>query len=134
MKKGDRFRLTYSVTPYIYRQFRKVFKDDNPLHTNKKTANRLGFDNIVMHGNILNGFISNFVGIGLPVKNVAIISQNINFIKPVYLNDKLLFEAVVNEYFESVSTVEFSFAFSNQKKEKVARGTIQAKVLTVSVR
>ena len=82
-----------------------------------------------MHGNILNGFISYFIGELLPSEKVMILSQNINYRKPVYLNDRLLFEAVVVEQSESVMVNTFSFKFRNEEKELVASGKILIKEL-----
>jgi len=126
---GQSFEKIYTVNETVYEVFIRVFGDNNPLHTDLVFAKSLGFENKVMHGNILNGFLSHFVGEGLPVKNVIIHSQEIHFKKPVYLNDVLNFEARVREIFESVNAVEFDFTFKN-KDQIVAKGKIQIGILT----
>jgi 3-hydroxybutyryl-CoA dehydratase len=78
-----------------------------------------------MHGNILNGFISYFIGECLPTKDVIIHSQTIDFNKPVFLYDVLNFHAEIDELFESVKVVKFKYYFSNNEDKKVAKGTIQ---------
>ena len=82
-----------------------------------------------MHGNILNGFVSHFIGEQLPIKNIVILSQNIKFNNPVYLNDHLQFNASVSEIYESVNVINFNFKFINQKKITVAKGKVQIKKL-----
>ena len=77
-----------------------------------------------MHGNILNGFLSYFIGELLPTKDVMIVSQQIDFKKPVYVGDSLNFTAKVNEVHDSVNLVEFKYDFVNSSKVKVAKGTI----------
>ena len=84
-----------------------------------------GFKGKVMHGNILNGFISYFIGECLPLKNVIIHSQEIQYKKAVYLDDELFFEAVVCGVHESVSAVEFKFSFRNKDLEIVSKGKFQ---------
>jgi 3-hydroxybutyryl-CoA dehydratase len=83
-----------------------------------------------MHGNILNGFLSYFVGECLPLKAVLIQTQEIKYLHPVYLNDHLTLHAEISDVFESVNTIEFKYYFENQDKKKVARGTIQIGLLT----
>src|SRR4051812_30227875 len=101
MQQGEKYTLTFIVDPGIYNGFISVFKDTNPLHTDKAFAELNGFKDVVMHGNILNGFLSYFVGECLPQKNVIIHAQSIKYSLPVYLNDELEFNAEINGVFES---------------------------------
>jgi len=122
MNKGDQFEQKFVVTEEIYRGFIVLFKDENPLHVNNDFARQLGFPDKVMHGNILGGFLSFFVGECLPLKNVIIHSQEIKYVKPVYLNDPLLLRTTVSAIHESVKVVELKFQF-----EKAATGMVVAK-------
>lgn len=125
MKIGDTFRQEFTVTEKIYRGFRELFNDNNPLHTDISFANAKGFSGVVMYGNILNGFLSYFIGECLPDKNVIIHSQEIKYYKPVFLNDRLIFTAEVADIFESVHAVEIKFRFDNEHNVKIAKGKIQ---------
>ena len=125
MNKGDAFTQSFTVSPDIYEGFISIFNDKNPLHTDEKFAIGKGFNERVMHGNILNGFLSYFIGECLPLKEVLIQTQEIKFIKPVYLNDVLTLHAKIDDVYESVNTIDFKYFFENQDKVKVARGTIQ---------
>ncbi len=125
MKPGYKVNLKFTVDETVYNGFIELFKDNNPLHTNKEYAVSKGFKERVMHGNILNGFLSYFIGECLPTKDVIIHSQQINYSKPVYLNDTLDFEAEVEEVYESVKVVKFKFNFKNSEGKKVAKGEIQ---------
>ena len=82
-----------------------------------------------MHGNILNGFLSYFIGECLPKKDVIIHSQEIQFKNPVYLNDELQFKATILDVYESVNTVEFKYEFRNVETKVVAKGKIQIGIL-----
>lgn len=127
--KGDHFQLQFIVSEKIYTSFLNTFNDKNPLHTNDEFALNKGFASKVMHGNILNGFLSYFVGEALPQKNVLIHSQEIHFKNPVYLNDALDFTAEVEDVYESVNAVEFTFKFTNKNDKIVAKGKIQIGIL-----
>jgi acyl dehydratase len=83
-----------------------------------------------MYGNILNVFLSYFIGECLPIKEVIIHSQEINYKKPVYINDTLRLNALVSEIHESVGVVIFKYSFINQQDEIVAKGKLQIGVLS----
>jgi 3-hydroxybutyryl-CoA dehydratase len=129
MNKGDVFTSSFKVNSEIYNGFISLFKDKNPLHTNSEYAVDKGFSDKVMHGNILNGFLSYFIGECLPSKDVVIQTQEIKYLKPVYLNDQILLHAEIDEVYDSVNTIDFKYFFENQHKVKVARGKIQIGLL-----
>lgn len=128
-KPGDTFEEVFTVSEEIHEGFIQVFKDGNPLHTNQGFACKKGFDGLVMHGNILNGFLSYFIGERLPTKDVIIHSQEIQFKNAVYLNDKLRFNAEVIGIYESVNAVEFKYSFKNKDGKIVAKGKFQIGLL-----
>lgn len=129
MEKGDKFNLKFEITSEIHQNFITLFNDKNPLHTNSSFAIEKGFTSEVMHGNILNGFISYFIGECLPIKNVIIQTQEIKFFKPTYLNEALSFHAEVVDVFESVNVVEFKFVFKKTGDIKVASGKINIGII-----
>ena len=130
-KVGDDFNSEFFISEDIYEGFIKIFDDKNPMHVDLEFAKNHGYSGIVMHGNILNGFISHFIGEQLPVKNIVILSQDIKFNNPVYLNDLLQFNASVFEIYESVNVVNFKFKFINQKNVTIAKGKVQIKKLII---
>ena len=125
MNIGDSFIKNYIVTQKVYEGFIHTFEDHNPLHTNVTFAKEHGMPQVVMHGNILNGFLSHFIGEALPQKNVIIHTQSINFYLPVFLNDTVTLQAEIAEQHEAVKAFVFKFIFRNQHGKRVAKGTIQ---------
>lgn len=123
------FEQTFIVSDEIYQGFGNLFKDFNPLHTNNNFAREKGFKGAVMYGNILNGFLSYFIGECLPTKNVIIHSQEINFKNAVYLGNKLHFKATVVGVFESVNVVEFKYEFRNEEQKITAKGKISIGII-----
>ncbi len=129
LKQGQIFTHSFDINDQVYNGFLEIFKDKNPLHTNDEFAQNKGFERKVMHGNILNGFISYFIGELLPTDDVLILSQTINFKKSVYLYDTVTLEAVVESQTESVRVNSFKFKFKNQHNITVAIGKIQIQEL-----
>ncbi|MDC1127861.1 MaoC family dehydratase [Gammaproteobacteria bacterium] len=125
IKLDQKFTHDFEVSREVYEGFINIFKDRNELHTDENFAQAKGFKSIVMHGNILNGFVSYFVGECLPLRNVIIHSQEIKFSNPVFLEDNLKLEAKISDIYESVGVFEVSFKFKNESGSSVARGAVQ---------
>lgn len=124
---------TYQVTPDVYYSFQRCSNDYNPLHTDALFAKSKGFDSPVMYGNILNAFLSHFVGMLLPTREVMILSQNILFQNPVFMNDEITFETSIDNYSPTVNFIDYKFKFRRVKDEKkvlIANGHIQIKLLS----
>jgi len=129
IKEGGKFNETFLVSENIYKGFISIFNDKNPLHTNREFAIEKGFRDVVTHGNILNGFLSYFIGERLPLKNVIIYKQEIKYHRPVYINDKLSFCAEVMNIFDELNVIEIKFFFNNQDCLRVASGKFQIGVI-----
>ena len=123
------YQHKFEVTQAVYDGFQQCSGDFNPLHTQEAFAKSKGFTECVMYGNILNGFVSYFIGMLLPTPDVIIHSQDIMFKNPVFLNDELDFTAKVEDISEVVNTVIFKYAFRNAAGKLVARGHVQIGVI-----
>lgn len=123
------YQHKFVVTQAVYDGFQQCSEDFNPLHTNQDFAKGKGFPQCVMYGNILNGFVSYFIGMLLPSQEVIIHSQDIIFKNPVFLNDELDFTAKVEDISEVVNTVIFKYSFRNAAGKLVARGHVQIGVI-----
>ena len=133
VEQSKNIRYTYRVTPDVYYSFQRCSNDFNPLHTDRLYANKKGFAEQVMYGNILNAFVSHFVGMLLPTREVMIQSQDISIHKPVYLNDEILLEASIDDVSEAVNIINYKLKFrrlTEGKSELVAKGHVQIGLLT----
>lgn len=99
---GRGVKRSFIVSPAVYTAFQQCSGDYNPLYTDEEFVKGKGFPERVMYGNILNAFVFTLIGECLPTKNVIIHSQDIQYKKPVYLNDALLAELSVEGVHESV--------------------------------
>ena len=115
---GDRFTQHFEVSGGIHEGFIALFGDRHPLHIDGRYAVARGFRSEVMHGNILNGFLSYFVGECWPDREVMILAQEIKFQRPVYLDDQLTLEVEVTDVHESVNVVELICKFRNESDGK----------------
>lgn len=132
VEKSQALEMTYLVTQEVYDAFQKCSNDMNPLHTNEEFANQKGFPECVMYGNILNAFVSHFVGMALPSLDVMIETQDIQFRKPIYLGDEITIKAAPEDVSEAVKIVNFKLKFyrpAEKKPELVATGHVQIGML-----
>ena len=61
----------------------------NPLHSNSKFAINSGYSDRVVFGMLTSSFYSKLVGVHLPGKYALLNNIKIDFIKTVFVNDKL---------------------------------------------
>jgi 3-hydroxybutyryl-CoA dehydratase len=120
---GTRFRKQYVIGEEVYRGFLDLFGDASPLHVDDQVARSCGFSAKLMHGAILNGFISDFVGMNFPGKRTLELGVEIHFVKPTYMNDVLELEATVKERLESRQVVVLQFRFQREAT-MVANGRV----------
>lgn len=116
---GDKFAEHFVVSADIHEGFIAIFSDRHPLHTDARYAVARGFRSEVMHGNILNGFLSYFVGECFPDREVMILSQEIKYQRPVYLGDRLTLEVEIIDVHHSVNVIELACKFRNEIDNKI---------------
>jgi 3-hydroxybutyryl-CoA dehydratase len=130
LTEGLAFAQDYTITPEVYGKFLEVFGDASPLHVSDETARSCGFSEKLMHGAILNGFISNFVGMNFPGKRTLELGVDIQFVRPTYLGDVLTLHAVVKQRLESrkVATLQFRF---QRDGVTVAKGAVSVMICAI---
>ena len=125
----DTFDEKFKISDELVSDFVKLSNDRNSLHTVDAFAIEKGFKSSVVQGNLQNCFISYFIGECLPSENVMILSQTINYKKPVYINDILNLRVKIIGVFESVDLIEFEFNFTNQLNKIISKGIIKIKLI-----
>lgn len=80
---------TYSqtITDTDIKSFASVSGDNNPVHTSEEYAKESKFGRRIAHGLLSASFFSALFGTKLPGSGCVYVSQNLRFLRPVYLND-----------------------------------------------
>jgi 3-hydroxybutyryl-CoA dehydratase len=125
--EGTEFEQPYVITQDVYEKFLDLFGDASPLHVSDETAISCGFAAKLMHGAILNGFISNFVGMHFPGKRTLEWGVEIGFVKPTYVGDVLKLHAAVKQRMEFNKVVTLQFRFLRESVI-VAKGLISVMI------
>ena len=126
---GQREILDYPITPEVYDRFLDAFQDYSPIHVDEAFAQSKGFAGRVMHGSILNGFVSHFVGMWFPGRFSLLLSVDLRFSQPSYLGDVILLESVVSQKMDSRDIVILDVTLTNLTRNLLAaRGRVQVMV------
>lgn len=83
----DSFSKTISESDVYL--FAGISGDFNSVHINECMAHNSKFGKRIVHGALLNSFISTVLGTKLPGEGTIYISQNSRFIKPVFIGDTI---------------------------------------------
>ena len=127
--QGQKERAAYVLTPSIAESFLSTFADRNPLHVDDVVAKKSGFRERVAHGAILNGFLSHFIGMVFPGRDALLLSTNMQYVSPCYVNDRLMIEASVQQRVESQRVLVLQITVQNESQSQVAaRALVQVKV------
>lgn len=119
----------YVITPAVYESFLSAFDDRSPVHIDAEYARAAGFGGPVMHGAILNGFVSHFVGMVFPGANSLLLSVELRFSQPSYLGDAVLLRAKIAQRLDAHNTVVLHVSFINQTRGgTAATGRVQVKM------
>ncbi len=116
----------YAIAPEVYEHFLAAFQDYSPVHVDEDFAKALGFSGKVMHGSLLNGFVSHFVGMYFPGKLSLLLSVDLRFSNPSYLGDSITIDAVVSQKSDAQKVIVLDATLTNTtRNRRAARGRTQ---------
>lgn len=90
IKINDEYTRNFTVTDEMIGKFALVTGDKNPVHLNKKYAQNSIFKERIAHGFLVGSFISVVIGNDFPGNGTIYLSQTLKFIKPVFIDDKIV--------------------------------------------
>ena len=78
----------------------------NPLHMDERYAGRSRFRGRIVHGILVAGVISKIIGTQLPGEGSIYLEQNIQFRKPVYIDEKIIVKVKITGIANNIVTLE----------------------------
>ena len=126
---GQTESFTVSVTEEMLQHFYAITGDCNPLHADEGFARKKGFPGRVAYGMLTASFLSTLAGVYLPGEKSLIHSVETKFAKPVFIGDTLKIQGEVTEKNEHFPVIKLKVTITNQKQEKVLRGSMQIGVM-----
>lgn len=110
-------------------KFLSISNDNNPLHTDREYAKNKGFKGRVVYGLLTSSFYSTLVGVYLPGEYCILHGIDIQFSKPVYVDDCLRVSGKVAYINEAYKQVEIKAQIINQHNEKISKSTIKVGII-----
>ena len=97
LKLGDRYTKKVAVGCDKVSAFADVSGDYNPIHLDDKYAETTIFKRKIAHGMLICSFISAVIGNEFPGNGAIYLSNEVKFLKPVFVEDEIIMIFVVKE-------------------------------------
>ena len=118
---GDSASLNKTIRDVDVTIFATVCLDVNPIHLDEEYARQTRFGRRIVPGMLSAGLISACIGTRLPGTGTIYLSQNMSFLRPVYLDDTITATVEVSAL-EERGRVRLRTTCTNQAGELVLDG------------
>jgi 3-hydroxybutyryl-CoA dehydratase len=89
LKIGMTATYSQTITDGDIKSFAEISGDNNPVHLNGEFAAESQFGRRIAHGLLSASFFSRLFGTKLPGPGCVYVSQDLKFLRPVFLNDSI---------------------------------------------
>lgn len=124
----DEESFSHVITEEQMDAFLKITNDTNYLHNDEKRALDEGYKGRVVYGMLTASLLSTLAGVYMPGEHSLINSEELYFVRPVYIGDELLVKGKVFEKNDKFNMITLKISIINQKNEKVCRGKMEITV------
>ncbi len=122
LKIGDRDYFSKTISESDVYMFAGITGDFSEIHVNQQAAAKTIFKERIAHGMLTAGLISTAIGVRLPGSGTIYLKQELNFLKPVKIQDTIRAEVEVIEIFPEKNQVKLKTCCFNQQNEIVMDG------------
>ncbi|WP_313047778.1 MaoC family dehydratase [Pseudomonas soli] len=92
---GMSVAYSQTITDADIKAYAGLSGDHNPVHVDREYAEQSRFGKRIAHGLMSAGFFSALFGTRLPGPGCVYVSQSLNFLRPVYIDDTVVAEVCV---------------------------------------
>ena len=119
---GDKDYFSKTITESDIYMFAGITGDFSEVHVNQQEAEKTIFKGRIAHGMLVAGLISTAIGTRLPGSGTIYLKQQLQFLKPVKIQDTIRAEVEVIEIFPDKNRVQLKTCCFNQRNEIVVDG------------
>jgi len=119
---GERASFTKTVTESDVTTFAGLIGDFNPIHVDAEYARKSRFGQRVAHGMFIGGLISAVLGNKLPGPGAIYLSQQLEFLAPVFIGDTITATVEVSAWQPEKRLITLKTDAYNQDEEQVMTG------------
>lgn len=117
LEVGMTASYTQTITDADVKSFAGISGDNNPVHMSDEFAKDSRFGKRIAHGLLSASFFSAIFGTKLPGTGCVYVSQNLKFLRPVYLEDTVTALVTIKSINEESRRIFFdTVCFVNKKK------------------
>lgn len=116
----ESFSRTVSESDIV--QYAGISGDFNPIHIDQEYARKTRFGQRIAHGLLTTSNISRMLGMHLPGPGSVYVSQNIEFVKPVFIGDTITTTAEIIEIIQEKGLIRLSTECHKQEGTLVLTG------------
>ena len=125
IRKGDIASLQRTISEYDILRMAEISGDYNPIHLDDEYAKTTSFKKVIAHGLFCAAMISALLGNELPGLGTILVSENIQYLRPVFVGDTITASVLVDDIDYETRKITLSFLCENQKKYPVVKGTAE---------
>ncbi len=122
IKVGDFYEEFVIVSCKLIEAYAGLLGDKNPIHLDKVYAEKTRFKKRIAHGMLVGGFISKVIGMDFPGEGTVYLKQELEFLKPVYIDDKIMVRVEVIEQNEETNRLTLETICRNLGGETLVKG------------
>ncbi len=115
-----------TITLEMMDAFRVLSGDSNPLHVDPAFALSAGHPGVVVFGLLTSALYSQLVGVHLPGRFALLHGLDLDFVKPVYVGERLVVRGEIIHLTEAYQRVEMRARIENASGQLVSRAKIRA--------
>jgi acyl dehydratase len=119
---GEEATLTRTISPKTIREYVEASGDGNPIHSDPAFAAATRFGRIIAPGMLTAGLISAVIGTRLPGPGTVYLSQDLRFLRPVYVGDVVTARATVTARLPERNRIQLATVCVNLDGQPVLEG------------
>ncbi|MEC9291286.1 MAG: MaoC family dehydratase [Pseudomonadota bacterium] len=131
---GQTTRRPYTITYEMVEAFSKICGDWNPVHHDPEYAAETIFKAQIAHGMISVSQFSAIFGMESPGLGTVYLSQNIEFLRPVYLDSSYTAVAEVSAICQESKTVTYLTWCEDSEGNKIIDGSATVKAIPQKIK
>ena len=119
---GQKSSRSLTLTSDHVKMFAEMTGDYNPLHFDEEFTAKTKFGKLVVQGGLITGILNALVAMDIPGPGTAFMSQELNFLAPVYIGDTISGEVEVVGIHETKPVTQLRVKVTRQTGEIVLEG------------
>lgn len=123
LKIGDSASITKTLSDNDVKLFALMSGDKNPIHLDREYAKQSKFGRNIAHGLWGGSLISTVLGTKLPGPGSIYLHQDLDFKRPIYVDDKVTVTVTVTDLKADSKKVTLQCICTNQDNQVVISGT-----------